>query len=134
MSSLMTNFLSNDFFDDTFFGFGVKPFYNRFNTPLTKDITPVAPWKRDGDNYYTVVRMIGIDPEQVNISLEKYGLHIYGESEVFGEKYNQEIKIGMASEIIANIESVNYEVKNGMCKIILNMKKVEKQPIKISRI
>ena len=78
--------------------------------------------------------MVGIDPEQVNISLEKYGLHIYGESEVFGEKYNQEIKIGMASEIIANIESVNYEVKNGMCKIILNMKKVEKQPIKISRI
>lgn len=131
----MTEFLTNFFNDDDFLGFGLRPLSIRFNTPLTKDISPMAPWKKDDQgNYYTVVRVVGLNPEQTEVSLESYGLLIKGESETFGEKYSQELKLGVSSETIANIKTINYEVKNGMCKITLVMKEKKSSDIKINRV
>jgi len=129
----MSTYELDRFFDD-FLGFGSRPLSMHFVTPSTKDIQPVAKWKKDGNTYYTVVRMVGIDPEFVEVTLEDYGIHIKGESTTFGETYSQEISLAIAKETLQNINEVTYDVKNGMCQISLIMNEPEVKKIAITRL
>ena len=129
------------FFDDFY---GLSPFDNslfsrqplsvKFNTPSTKDISPAAPWTKGENCYSTVVRVVGINPSDVEVSMEESGIVIKGESNTFNEKYSQEVSLGIAKDIMTNIKEVNYEVKNGMCKIVLCMKEPEHSFISINKV
>lgn len=132
---MYNNFLDLLELDDSILGFRTKPLSLNFSTPSTKDIEPVAPWKKnDEGNYETVIRMVGITPDDVNVEIEDYGIHVYGESNTFDQIYSQNIKIGVAREIKNNIDEIVYNVKNGMCKITLIMIKHEEKAISIKRV
>lgn len=114
-------------------GFGMKPLMFRYSTPNTKDIAPASRWTKDGNSYSTVVRVVGINEDEVEVSVEDYGILIKGESNTFGEEYSQEVKLGIAKDVIANIESVRYEVKNGMCKVVVDLKEPAYHKIAVTK-
>lgn len=114
-------------------GFGTKPYSLSFRTPFTKDMQPFSPWKKEENTYTTTVRVVGVDPDDVEVELEDYGIHIKGKSETFGETYEQDVSIGIARAVMANIDEVNYEVKNGMCKIVLKVHEPSYKKVAISR-
>ena len=114
--------------------FSRQPLSVKFNTPSTKDISPAAPWTKGENCYSTVVRVVGINPSDVKVSMEESGIVIKGESDTFNEKYSQEVSLGIAKDIMSNIKEVNYEVKNGMCKIVLRMKEPEHSFIAINKV
>ena len=114
--------------------FSRQPLSVKFNTPSTKDISPATPWTKGENCYSTVVRVVGINPSDVEVSMEESGIVIKGESDTFNEKYSQEVSLGIAKDIMSNIKEVNYEVKNGMCKIVLRMKEPECRSIAINKV
>ena len=114
--------------------FSRQPLSVKFNTPSTKDISPAAPWTKGENCYSTVVRVVGINPSDVEVSMEESGIVINVESYTFNEKYSQEVYLGIANDIMSNIKEVNYEVKNGMCKIVLRMKEPECRSIAINKV
>ena len=114
--------------------FSRQPLSVKFNTPSTKDISPAAPWTKGENCYSTVVRVVGINPSDVKVSMEESGIVIKGESDTFNEKYSQEVSLGIAKDIMSNIKEVNYEVKNGMCKVVLCMKEPECRSIAINKV
>ena len=93
-----------------------------------------APWTKGENCYSTVVRVVGINPSDVEVSMEESGIVIKGESDTFNEKYSQEVSLGIAKDIMSNIKEVNYEVKNGMCKVVLCMKEPECRSIAINKV
>lgn len=124
-----------DILEDSFsLGFGKSPLGIKFSTPYTKDINPAAPWKKEENNYKTVVRMIGVNPEDVKVELENYGLHVSGETEEEEGKYSQDIKLGIAKDVISNIQEITYSVKNGVCRITLIMKQPEESKVEVKRV
>lgn len=138
----MYNDFNNNFFNfdpinslEDILGLGFsKPISIRFLTPDTKDVSPVSSWKKDGNKYYAVVRVVGIDPDDVKVALDEKSITVSGESETFGETYSQHVVIGVSPDIISNIDSVTYEVKSGMCRIDLIMKEKEIHRIDVKRI
>ena len=134
MNELFKSNYFDELMDSVALGFG-RPFNIRFNTPLTKDMCPATPWKKEDEySYSTVVRMLGINPEDVNITLEEYGLSVQGESETYGGKYSQHVDLGISKDLISNIKEVNYSLENGLCKIVLQMNEPVKKEVKISRV
>lgn len=132
MYNFFDEFYNLDSFDNLMFS--RQPLSVKFNTPSTKDISPAAPWTKGENCYSTVVRVVGINPSDVEVSMEESGIVIKGESNTFNEKYSQEVSLGIAKDIMTNIKEVNYEVKNGMCKIVLRMKEPEHSFISINKV
>lgn len=124
----MNNFF--DDFDDLFFGFG-RPMSIRFNTPNTKDIQPASPWSKDENGYHMVARVVGINPEDLKVTLEEYGICIDGESDYNGSTYTQHIELPISKDLMANVTEVNYEVKNGLCKVSLIVKEPEYKQVAV---
>ena len=112
MYNFFDEFYNLNSFDNLMFS--RQPLSVKFNTPSTKDISPAAPWTKGENCYSTVVRVVGINPSDVEVSMEESGIVIKGESDTFNEKYSQEVSLGIAKDIMSNIKEVNYEVKNGM--------------------
>ena len=113
-----------DEFDNLFFGFG-KPVSIKFNTPYTKDVHPASPWIKDENGYHMVARVVGINPSDLNVTLEEYGLCIDGETEDDGYVYTQHIELPISKDLLANITEVNYSVNNGLCKVYITVKEPE---------
>ena len=125
----------NDFSSDLPLGFRRDPLSIRFSTPKTKDIEPAAPWRQDGNTYKTTIRCVGINPEDVKVSLENYGINITGKTEEEDGEYSQDVKLGISKELMSEIEEVLYTVKNGLCKITLVMKKEqERKQIPVTKV
>ena len=134
MYELLNNNLFNAI-DDLFdLGFSSKPLSFRYITPNTKDMSPASRWKKDDNKYYITVRMVGINPDDVKVTVEDYGIKVEGESDTFGETYSQSVSLGIAEDVISNVKGVSYEVKNGMCRIELEMKEKEYNKIDVKRI
>lgn len=132
MYNFFDEFYNLNSFDNLMFS--RQPLSVKFNTPSTKDISPAAPWTKGENCYSTVVRVVGINPTDVEVSMEESGIVIKGESDTFNEKYSQEVSLGIAKDIMSNIKEVNYEVKNGMCKVVLCMKEPECRSIAINKV
>ena len=132
MYNFFDEFYNLNSFDNLMFS--RQPLSVKFNTPSTKDISPAAPWTKGENCYSTVVRVVGINPSDVEVSMEESGIVIKGESDTFNEKYSQEVSLGIAKDIMSNIKEVNYEVKNGMCKVVLCMKEPECRSIAINKV
>ena len=122
----------NDF--ETFLlGFG-RPVSIRFNTPNTKDIHPASPWYKEGDKYHMIARVVGINPEDLKLTIEDYGLCIDGKSEHDGNVYTQHIELPISDSLMANITDINYSVKNGLCKVSVVVKEPEHKEININMV
>ena len=155
----MYDFLRDFNFND-FIGFGV-PTNIRFNTAGTKDMLPVY-WKKwsveikDKDNeghgkdendknndkepkmkdvgYKCVCRTVGINEEDIKITLEDYGICVQGETTYEGNVYSQYIELPISKDLIANIESINYKTVNGLTYIYLLMKEPKKNKVSIRKV
>ena len=132
MYNFFDEFYNLNSFDNLMFS--RQPLSVKFNTPSTKDISPAARWTKGVNCYSTVVRVVGINPSDVEVSMEESGIVIKGESDTFNEKYSQEVSLGIAKDIMSHIKEVNYEVKNGMCKVVLCMKEPECRSIAINKV
>ena len=114
-------------------GLSMRPFYFHYSTPETRDVNPMSGWVKEGKDYVTTVRMLGVAESDVKVEAESYGLHVHGESETFGKKYSQDLKLGISKDTMANIYGIKYKVQNGMCQITLNMREPAEKKIKITR-
>ena len=124
-----------DYFDRMLCGFGSTPESFKFSTPGTKDMSPLSNWeKKEGNVFTTVVRVVGLNEDDVIIEVTDDALRVCGESEVFGATYSQEMIIPLAQDVVANIESVEYQVKNGLCKIAVKLIEPEKRRIAVTRV
>ena len=132
MYNFFDEFYNLNSFDNLMFS--RQPLSVKFNTPSTKDISPAAPWTKGENCYSTVVRVVGINPSDVEVSMGASGIVSKGECDTLNEKYSQEVALGIAKDIMSNIKEVNYEVKNGMCKVVLCMKEPECRSIAINKV
>lgn len=134
MGDLFKRDYFEDLFDSVTLGFG-RPFNIKFNTPYTKDMCPASPWTKNEDgSYSTVVRVLGINEEDLKVELKDFGLSVSGESEIFNGKYSQHVDLSISSNIISDIKEINYELKNGLCKINLIMEEPKFKEVKINQI
>lgn len=126
-------------------GFG-KPKNIKFNTPNTKDLLPSywSKWEeQDKENsgekvqkgYKCVCRTVGINPEDINLTMEDYGICLDAKTIYDDEfQYTQHIELPISESIISDIKSINYRSKNGVTYIYLEMKKPEKKKVAINKI
>lgn len=143
----MNDLMKKDFFDELWdnmtMGFG-KPVNVRFNTPYTKDIMPSywSEWYIDMEDatekkkmgYKCTCRTVGINPEDVNVTMEDYGICVDGMTEYEGNKYTQHIELPISENVMSDIENINYKTVNGLTYIYIEMKSPEKKKVKINRV
>lgn len=135
------NILRSFFDDDFILGFG-GPTCIRYNTASTKDMNPAvwSKWKEtEGDvekelGYKGVVRTVGVDEEDVKVSLERDGLIVEGKTTFEGYTYSQYVKLPISRDVISNISGVSYRSKNGMTYVYLNVRTPEYKQIKVQKI
>ena len=142
MNSLMArNF--DELFDSVMLGFGA-PTNIRFNTAKTKDLMPSywSTWeveekdstKKRKLGYKCVCRTVGINPEDVNVTMEDYGICVDGQTEHEDNKYTQHIELPISESVMSDIENISYKTLNGLTYIYIKMKSPEKKKVKISRV
>lgn len=129
----------NSIFDDDFFGFG-NPRNNRFNTNRILDMSPAKwyLWKEDeGDEdskipatkgVYAVVKCLGIAAEDVSVELKNDCVIVQGKTNIKGIEYSQYVELPVSKEILANVEKIQYEAKDGLVFVYLKTKMPEKKP------
>ena len=125
--------MSNLFNELMFWGFG-EPTGIKFNTPNTKDMRPASVWTKTENGYQMTARVVGIDPDDINITMEDYGICLDGKTDDDGTIYTQHIELPISKDLMANITDVNYEVKNGLCKLQIIVKEPEYKKVNIQRI
>lgn len=116
----------NDF-DDIF-----SKMWNKFSRPV-QDQTPYSVYVAPGKGYVVVCNTLGMDRNDLTVNIEKHKgspyptLRIKGETTL--EKINFHNKIDMAIQLKLedSIESISYEVKNGLTTVFLKVK-IEEEP------
>ena len=108
---------STDFVKDLMFG---VPRGLVFNTFGTKDMSP-AKWTKNESGYECVCRTVGINSEDVNVTLKNDCILVSGESEIEGVKYNTRYELPISKDIISNVVKVRYRSLNGLTFIYLDV-------------
>ncbi len=98
----------------------------------TLDQKPVS-WSNTDDGYRAICRTVGVNPDDVNIEVVDGGINLTGSTTVDGEEYSVSYFIPISSAIMAKVENIQYESKNGLTYIYLNLQKIEKKQIQISK-
>ena len=124
MKDLM-NILNDEFFP---LGFA-KPRSIVFNTNGLQDMNP-AQWTKTDDGYVGCFKTLGC--EEINISVEDYGIKLIGKGEVFDKKYNTILELPIGKDVLDNIVEIKYETKAGITRIEIVLHKPEKRQIKIN--
>lgn len=116
-------------FDNDFNNF-FESMWNNFNRPV-KDMRPVS-MKRDGDKGYIVtVNTLGIDKNDIRVSFEKEKgrpypiLKVEGQTKLDKIDFENKVNIGATLKIDEEIESVNYECKNGLTIVYIKIKQAK---------
>ena len=130
--------LINSIFDDSLFF--SSPRNIRFNTDSVLDMRP-AKWylwkEEEGDEdskvvvtkgVYAVVKCLGIASEDVSVELKNDCVIVQGKTEVKGIAYSQYVELPVSKEILANVEKIQYEAKDGLVFVYLKTKMPEKKP------
>ena len=138
----MSNYF-DEIFDSMMMGFG-KPVNVRFNTAKTKDLMPNywSAWdvevkdstEKENVGYKCICRTVGIDANDVKVTMEEYGICVDGVTEYEGNKFTQHIELPISESVMADIEAINYKTLNGLTYIYLKMKKPEKKKVAIHRV
>lgn len=120
----------NDF--DGFFelGFG-KPSKVIFNTAGLKDQMPAC-WNKTKTGYKARIKTLGV--ERVNVTVEDYGIKIFGENEIDGQKYDTTIELPISQDVMNNVIEIKHNTTAGITIVELIVSRPEKKNIKINRI
>ena len=117
-------------FNDDFFPLGfAKPRSIVFNTNGLQDMNP-AQWTKTDDGYVGCFKTLGC--EEINISVEDYGIKLIGKGEVFDKKYNTILELPIGKDVLDNIVEIKYETKAGITRVEIILHKPEKRQIKIN--
>ena len=83
-----------------------------------------APWMRsdDGKVYCTIVKTIGINPEDVKVALENHVVKIDGATRVNGNEYSVNFAIPLSDTFYERAESINHETRNGLTYSTIGLK------------
>jgi HSP20 family molecular chaperone IbpA len=106
----------NEAFDEFFSGmslFGYKPMRLVFNSAGIKDMSPYKFIKTD-KGYKCLVKTLGINEKDIEVTVEDYGIKVNGKSEVEGDEYNTEIQIAINETVMDNLKEINYHSINGL--------------------
>lgn len=122
------NGFEDDFFNDMALGFG-KPLKVVFNTPHIKDMLP-SYWVKADNGYRCTAKTLGVD--KVNVTVEDYGIKVYGSTEVEGQTYDTTLELPITDEILDSITAINTKTINGLTFIDLVVDKPKKRNIMIN--
>ena len=85
------------------------------------------------DGYLIVVNALGIDKKDLEVKLQGNTLNITGTTEIEEINFNNNVSFKFdLSRVIRKLDGIQYEVKNGLAYIYLNIKPEEKPDIQIS--
>lgn len=114
---------------DSFLNMG--DFY--FNSTV-KDMQPFTSYKRNND-YIVEVKTLGINPEDISVTLKDGILEIAGETNnPYSENsFNTKINFSVAESLLKQIKNIKYKSQNGLTYITLQMKEDNFSDIKIER-
>lgn len=128
-------------------GFG-RPVKIRFNTNGTKDMMPAC-WKvweekvnsKDipdsvlvKKGYKAICRTVGINEEDIKITVEDYGICVEGKTVVEGTEYSQYMELPVSKSIMDSIKNIKYKSINGLTYVYLEVEEPEKKKINIEKI
>ena len=104
-----------------------------FNSTV-KDMQPYTVYKKD-NNYIIEVKTLGINSEDVNVTLEENVLQINGETHNnYSDKtFNTNIKFRIEEELFNKIQNIEYTSVNGLTYVTLILKKEKTNRIKITK-
>lgn len=104
-----------------------------FNSTV-KDMQPYTVYKKD-NNYIIEVKTLGINSEDVNVTLEENVLQINGETHNnYSDKtFNTNIKFRIEEELFNKIQNIEYTSANGLTYVTLILKKEKTNRIKITK-
>lgn len=124
-----------------------------FNTDGTKDMMPAC-WKvweeektvnnlTDPINsvdkevvkrgYKATCRTVGINEEDIKITVKDYGICVEGKSEIDGSEYSQYIELPVSRTVMDNIKNIKYKSINGLTFVYLEVSEPEKRKINIQK-
>ena len=121
-----------DLFDD--FDGLFSSLYNRFNRPV-RDMSPYAVYKSPGKGYIVVCNTLGMDKNDLSVNIERSKgraypvLRIKGATEIKKIDFRNTVDLAVLLKLDEEIESVNYEVKNGLTIVYIKVKIVEEPKI-----
>lgn len=104
-----------------------------FNSTV-KDMQPYSVYRKD-NSYIIEVKTLGINPEDVNVTLEENVLQIGGETHNnYSDKtFNTNIKFRIEEELFNKIQNIEYTSANGLTYVTLILKKEKTNRIKITK-
>lgn len=89
-----------------------KPFSN-----MRLNRTDYAAWHKDGNVYTTLVRTIGIKPENVTVELHNNVIRVEGYSTWHGDEYSTGFDIPLSDEFLSHLINIEHETANGLTLI-----------------
>jgi len=114
--------------------------YSRFNTPV-KDMQPFKAFAVEDKGYVVVCKTLGISKENITVNLTKEKgtnfrlLKISGETNLEKIDFRNKVDLGIRLKFEEEIDSIQYEVKDGLTIIFIKTKQPEvKDEIKASYI
>lgn len=117
-------------FDELFpIGFG-RPTRFYFNTNGLKDQMPGC-WEKIDDGYRATVKTLGITEPKIEIT--NSGIKVSGENELYGKKYNTEVNLPIAEDILNNITDITYSSVAGLTFVTVKVNRPEKKKIQIRK-
>lgn len=108
--------------------------WNRFNRPVF-DQKPYNVFDVPGKGFIVVCNTLGIAKENISVRIESEKgqgfpvLKIKGETDISKINFRNSIDLGIKLKLDNPVESVSYEVKDGLTIIYLQTKKEEKEQI-----
>ena len=99
-----------------------------------RPVREVTGWKATQTEFGTLIvaNVLGISKENIKVNLEKATLSLKGETEVKEIEFTNKVNYAWnISNIIADLENIEYEVKDGLVYIFLYTSKEKKRKIAI---
>lgn len=106
-------------FDDLF-----ESMWNRFNRPV-KDLYPYSVYRSEGKGFVVICNTLGMDKNDLSVRVETQKgtpypiLHIKGNTDLQKINYKNSVDLAIQLRFDKKIESVNYEVKNGLTTVYI---------------
>ena len=81
-----------------------------------------APWIKNGNTYATMVKTIGINPEDMHVALENNVIRVEGTSKYNGMTYSVDFDIPLSDTFLEKVCDVKSETANGLTYITVDLK------------
>lgn len=129
----------------------VEKIFANFDRPF-KEIEQYKLYRKDDKGYLMVINTLGIDKDNLNVSLEYSGAQCYREStggfylnrmpvlKVIGKKKNRitgveySVNLGLGLNIREEIEGIYFDCADGVCVINIKVKQDKKESLKANQI